>query len=104
MQCMQLGVEVERMEIAKVTSKGQITIPVDVRRKLDIKEGDKVLFVEEGGRVFIMNSSLDAWRKTQAAMAGEAERLGLSSEQDVIDMVNEVREQRWKEARDADNG
>lgn len=81
------------MEIAKVTRKGQITIPVDVRRKLDFREGDKV-FVEEGDRVFIMNSSIEAWNKAQIAMAGEAERLGLRNEQDVADMVKEIRRER----------
>ena len=38
------------MELAKVTSKGQITIPIEIRRKLGIKEGDKVLLIEEQGR------------------------------------------------------
>ena len=51
------------MELAKVTSKGQITIPVDIRRKLGVKEGDKILFVEEQGRIIMMNSSMDALRK-----------------------------------------
>lgn len=32
------------MELAKVTSKGQITIPIEIRKKLGIKEGSKVLF------------------------------------------------------------
>lgn len=95
------GIEVCDVEIAKVTSKGQITIPVDVRRKLDIKEGDKVLFVEDGDRIFIMNSSIEAWRKAQTALAGEAERLGLKDEQDVVDMVKEIRRERWEEARHA---
>ena len=27
------------MELAKVTSKGQITIPIEIRKKLGIKEG-----------------------------------------------------------------
>jgi len=36
------------MEIAKVSSKGQITIPIEIRKKLNLKEGDKVVFV--GGR------------------------------------------------------
>ena len=36
------------MELAKVTSKGQITIPIDIRRKLGIKEGSKVLFITGG--------------------------------------------------------
>ena len=32
------------MELAKVTSKGQITIPIEIRKKLGIKAGSKVLF------------------------------------------------------------
>ena len=30
------------MELAKLTSKGQITLPIAVRRKLGVKDGDKV--------------------------------------------------------------
>ena len=82
------------MELAKVTSKGQITIPVDIRRKLGVKEGDKVLFVEERGRIYVMNSSMEALRKAQAAFAGEADRLGLQNEQDVADMISELRRER----------
>lgn len=82
------------MELAKVTSKGQITIPIDIRRKLGIKEGDKILFVEEQGRVIMMNSSMNALQRAQAAFAGEAERLGLKDEQDVADLVSELRRER----------
>lgn len=32
-----------------VTKKGQITIPVDVRRELGIREGDQVGFIKQGG-------------------------------------------------------
>lgn len=82
------------MELAKVTSKGQITIPIDIRKKLGIREGDKVLFVEERGRVVIMNSSMEALRNAQEAFAGEAERLGIQDEQDVVDMIAELRRER----------
>jgi len=34
------------MATAAVTSKGQITIPLEVRRKLGIKPGDRVQFIE----------------------------------------------------------
>lgn len=81
------------MELAKVTSKGQVTIPVEIRRKLGIKSGDKVLFMEESGRIYIMNSSMDALRETQRAFAGEAERLGLKDEDDVMAMIKELREE-----------
>ena len=71
------------MELAKVTSKGQVTIPIEIRKKLGIKNGDKVLFIEESGRIYIMNSSMDALREAQQEFAGEAERLGLKNDEDV---------------------
>ena len=38
------------MSTATVTSKGQITLPQDVRKDLQLKEGDKVSFDKVGGR------------------------------------------------------
>lgn len=43
------------MEVAKVTSKGQITIPISIRRKLQINEGDKVLFIYKPEGVMMVN-------------------------------------------------
>ena len=81
------------MELAKVTSKGQITIPVEIRRKLGIKNGDKVLFIEESGKVYMMNSSMDALLEAQKAFAGEADKLGLKNDDDVMAMIKELREE-----------
>lgn len=82
------------MELAKVTSKGQITLPIEIRRKLGVKEGDKVLFLEDQGRIVVVNSSMEALKKAQLAFAGEAERAGLKNEDDVADMVAELRKER----------
>ena len=82
------------MEIAKITSKGQVTIPIDIRRKLGVKEGDKILFVEEAGKVYILNASMEALRKALAAFAGEAQRVGLNDESDVVAMIKELRRER----------
>ncbi len=79
------------MELAKVTSKGQITIPVDIRKKLGIKNGDKLLFLEEAGRIYILNSSMNALREAQMAFSGEAERVGIKDDNDIIEMINEIR-------------
>jgi AbrB family looped-hinge helix DNA binding protein len=84
------------MELAKITSKGQITIPVDVRRKLGVKKGDKILFIEEDGKIYILNSSMEALREVQAAFAGEATRVGLKDEDDVISMMKEFRRERTR--------
>lgn len=45
------------MELAKVTSRGQITLPLAIRRKLEVKEGDKVVFYEENGRIVVENAA-----------------------------------------------
>jgi len=79
------------MELAKVTSKGQITIPVEIRKKLGIKNGDKVLFIEDAGRIYMMNSSMEALREAQIAFKGEAERLGLKNDDDVMEMIKAER-------------
>jgi AbrB family looped-hinge helix DNA binding protein len=81
------------MELAKVTSKGQVTIPIEIRKKLGIKNGDKILFVEESGRIYMMNSSMDALRKVQREFAGEAERLGIKNDEDVMEMIKELRKE-----------
>lgn len=45
------------MEISKISSKGQITIPVSVRNKLNLKPGDNVVIFEENGRFYIENAA-----------------------------------------------
>ncbi len=41
------------IEYATVKAKGQVVIPVDIRRKFQIDEGTRVAFLEEEGRLFI---------------------------------------------------
>ena len=53
------------MEIAKVMSKGQVTIPISIRKKLNLKEGDKVVFIEKDGNMVIANSAMVALQKVQ---------------------------------------
>ena len=45
------------MELAKLTTKGQITIPAEIRKRLNVRAGDKVVFLEENGRIFIENAA-----------------------------------------------
>ena len=59
---------------AKVMSKGQVTIPKDVRDVLGVSSGDRVTFVVEGNTVRIVNSAVYAMQVLQAQMQGEAEK------------------------------
>lgn len=76
---------------AKVMSKGQITIPKDVRNVLGVSSGDRVSFIVEGNTVRIVNSAVYAMQMLQSEQAGDAQRIGLMSDDAVIDMVKEIR-------------
>ena len=48
------------MSDAKMTSKGQITVPKDIRMKLGLKPGDRIRFLlEADGRVRLMPAKRD---------------------------------------------
>lgn len=76
---------------AKVMSKGQVTIPKDVREVLGVKSGDRVTFVVEGNVVRIVNSAVYAMQMLQNEMAGEAIKAGITSDDDVMELVKDLR-------------
>lgn len=42
------------LEIAKLSEQGQLTLPIDIRKKLNLNPRDKVLFIEtEDGKIVI---------------------------------------------------
>ncbi|MDR3120716.1 MAG: AbrB/MazE/SpoVT family DNA-binding domain-containing protein [Clostridiales bacterium] len=76
---------------AKVMAKGQITLPKDIRSLLRVGTGDRVTLICEGDRVVLMNSAVYAMKMLQKEMEGEAEKAGLYSDDDVVDMIMEMR-------------
>lgn len=38
---------------SKITVRYQVTIPEEVRNKMKVKEGDNLVFVEDGKRIYI---------------------------------------------------
>ena len=85
------------MEIARVTSKGQITIPRDIRVKMNIKKGDKILFFEDNGKYFLQNSAsiaLKALEDFQNIMKGEAEKAGFNNPDDVVKYIKSLRKKK----------
>ncbi len=76
---------------AKVMAKGQVTIPKDIREVLGVASGDRITFIVEGNTVRIVNSAVYAMQVLQKEMAGEAERTGLISDDDVMALVKDLR-------------
>lgn len=81
------------MEVAKISSKGQITIPASVRNALKLKTGDKIVILEENGRFYFENSAMLAFQRVEEAFAGEAEKAGFASEREMQDYMKEIREE-----------
>lgn len=80
------------MNLAKISANGQITVPIEIRRLLGLKSGDKILFFQkQDGEIVVSNASSQAIRKAQSAFAGAAETIGVSSEDDIQALVDEVR-------------
>jgi len=85
------------MEVARITAQGKITIPVEIRKKLNLKVGDKVIFLEEmDGRIFFKNPSLLAFDRIQDEMSDAAKDAGFNTEQELQDFASDVRQEMWE--------
>ena len=78
-------------DTAEVISKGQVTIPKDVRSALGVSTGDKVTFLVEGSNVRMVNAATYAMQTSQQRMTGEAASSGIASPGDVTDLVSSLR-------------
>jgi antitoxin PrlF len=76
---------------ARVMSKGQITIPKNIREALGVTTGDRVTFIFENSSVRMINSAVYAMQKFQEQMKGQAEKAGFASEEDVADWITNTR-------------
>ena len=83
------------LSVAKITSKGQVTLPIEVRNLLGVSEGDRVLFVHmDDGSVSLRSSNLDVLLEAQKEFSGAAAEAGITSEADVSELVRSIRAER----------
>lgn len=76
---------------AKVMSKGQITLPKEIRNKLGLTTGDRVTLICEGDQVVMMNAVVYAMKMLQKGMEGQAYSAELVTENAINELVAEVR-------------
>ena len=76
---------------AKVLPKGQITIPKDIREYLSINVGDRLTLICEDDRLILVSPAKFALKEFQKAMTGEAEKAGIKSDDDVIELIAQIR-------------
>lgn len=86
------------VEVSRISSKGQVTIPKSIRQLLNLNDGDRVAFLEDNGKVMIAKASLIALRELQDALGKEARKKGIT-EQDLLKELEVVREEMWNERK-----
>ncbi|CAN5879081.1 hypothetical protein BH24DEI2_BH24DEI2_02270 [soil metagenome] len=74
---------------ATLSSKGQITLPLEIRKRLGLKKGDMVEFVNDGERTLVMPSRTEENPFERWAGAFPV----FESKQEVIDWVREMRDE-----------
>lgn len=79
------------LESAKLMNKGQVTIPKGVRTKLNLNEGDQLVFVYDNEKVIMMNSAVYAMRFMQDVMKDVAKKHKIKNEDDVIKLIKKNR-------------
>lgn len=66
-------------QVAKITSKGQVTIPKEIRQALGVKENDQLLFVVEGDQAIIIPLKHRALREFRGALPATRSFTGMET-------------------------
>jgi AbrB family looped-hinge helix DNA binding protein len=72
-------------------AKGQVTLPKEIRERLSVESGDRVVLIWEGDHVAMMNPALYAMRMLQHDMVGQAEQAGFRDDDDVSAYITRMR-------------
>ena len=78
-------------DTATIMSKGQINLPLDICKKMKLTAGTRVALVCQNDRIVMMNPAIYAMEKLQEEMAGEWEKAGVYSEDDILEFCREMR-------------
>lgn len=80
------------VEIGTVSSRGQIAIPMGVRNKLKLKDGEKIIFVLEGDTLIIkkVSSHNKTWEEITKPLRESVKKSGFE-EEDIVDLVDRFR-------------
>ena len=80
-------------DVVKVTSKGQITLPVDIRNALDISDSS-YLVVEQVGDYVLMKKAELRMKEIQSILKNEAKRKNISKKE-LLKALKESEDRTW---------
>ena len=85
------------INIGKISSRGQIAIPAEVRRALNLEEGEKILFMLEGDTLTIrkIKPSKKSWEELTKPLREAVKKSNLK-EEDIVNLIHKFRKEKKK--------
>ncbi|MEK6973932.1 MAG: AbrB/MazE/SpoVT family DNA-binding domain-containing protein [Nanoarchaeota archaeon] len=80
----------ESIELGTISSRGQIAIPSNIRNEMDLKEGEKVLFLLSGDTLLVKKVTSKTFSHITKPLKEEARRVGFK-ESEVPKIIAGVR-------------
>jgi AbrB family looped-hinge helix DNA binding protein len=78
----------EIIEMGKVSARGQVAIPSEIREKMNLKVGEKVLFVLEKDSLLIKKVKDLSWAEITKPLREAKKKI---REEDVVDIIHRMR-------------
>ena len=78
----------EILEMGKVSARGQIAIPVEIRKEMELEEGSKVIFLLEDDTLLIKKVSLGTWERLTEPFRKVKKKIG---EDEVAGLIHRAR-------------
>ena len=80
----------ELIEMGKISARGQVAIPTEIREKMHLKEGQKILFVLAGDTLMVKKVNTETFAEITKPLKEAAKKAGLK-EEDAVDIVHRAR-------------
>ena len=78
----------ETIDIGIISSRGQIAIPVEIREKMNLRDGEKVIFFLEGDALLIKKVENLSWEDITKPLREAKKKI---KEEDVLELVHKLR-------------
>ncbi len=78
------------IEMGKISSRGQVAIPADIRAQLGLNEGTKILFFTEDDTLIMKKVSAETFAQITKPLKEAARQAGLK-EKDIPDIIHRFR-------------
>lgn len=78
----------ELIEMGKISARGQVAIPVEIREKMNLKEGQKVIFVLTDDTLIVKKVEDLSWEQITKPLREAKKKI---KEEDVVDLVHKLR-------------